>query len=329
MVGEFWSDYSVGLSYVEITIELYLFYFFLKNSREKKPEKQIQGSFSLTFASFIFFFALADIFYMIFNYTLDFRFLVIARILMVTGILAILLVGRVFLSEIIKTERNRIIYVLIGIVFFMILIPTYSYYTETTRILFVFLGLIYALPYLFFFVKWIIKYPGNIRKYLLILFIGVVLLFLGELNPFSFFVYPFETIIGPQIFIAGLLILSVGATGLPSLAELDWRKKIQELYLLAPGEICFFAYSFGSNQSLDPTLKRNWTQLLIDKHTLHEIGKFLTIAITVKEDLDIFRTKMHLLLEETERLYQAVIPRWSGNITAFNPLNTIIKDIFQ
>ncbi len=321
MVGEFWSDYGIGMNFVEITIELYLFYYFLKNSGERKPERQVQGSYSLSLALCFLFFGISRVFYIGEAYTSEFFTTFTARILMVCGILAILVVGRVFLSEIIKTDRNRLLYITVGIIFFLTVVPIFSFY-PSTRIILVIGGTIYGFPFFFFFIKWIIQFPGRTRKYLSIFLAGMILIVIGQINPGA-------TPAGGNIFIAGLIVISIGAIGLPSLAELDWHKKLQELYILAPQDICFFAYSFVSNHRLDPTPKKDWTQLLIDKYTLHEIGKSLTIALTVKEDLDIIRTKMHLLLEQTEQLYQDVIPRWSGNFKAFDPLKTLIDNIFQ
>ena len=171
---------------------------------------------------------------------------------------------------------------------------------------------------------------------------GIIVFGVGYLNPFGLKFYGF------LLFNIGLVLVAIGAWGLPTLTELDWKPKIQALYGITSGGVCAFEYSFIEREKVDSqlvssgltgvvNLVKEITKSAKKPHTIRqekrnillEYGEFITLALIAEEELAILHNKLNLLLQDISLLYDDILPTWRGNLEVFKPVEGLIKKFFQ
>ncbi|MFX0134706.1 MAG: hypothetical protein ACFFDN_13785 [Candidatus Hodarchaeota archaeon] len=65
-----------------------------------------------------------------------------------------------------------------------------------------------------------------------------------------------------------------------------------------------------------------------DLKILLKYGKFVTAALIAEEDLEILHSKLKMLIDEFETLFQYVLPKWKGDLDVFSPVKVMVERIF-
>lgn len=194
------------------------------------------------------------------------------------------------------------------------------------------------------------KASGKIRQKMLIVLIGYAIFVIA-------IVQVIQNILLNQFQIAleikGLILLAsllagYGFYSIPSFTEFDWEKKVRHLFLLNPEGLCIYQFAFKSGTISDEDLfsgslmaiqslmqemvKSEKTIRVIDHEDvkiLFERSPHCIGVILAEEDLYIVHFKLQQLLSEFELLFGPTMPNWKGDLDHFQPLNSVIKRIFE
>lgn len=66
-----------------------------------------------------------------------------------------------------------------------------------------------------------------------------------------------------------------------------------------------------------------------DMKILMEHGKFVTIALSVKEEMMIYREKLVQLRIMIENSFEKILENWDGNLAYFEPISMMVANIFE
>ncbi len=161
-------------------------------------------------------------------------------------------------------------------------------------------------------------------------------------------------LIGDIIQLGGILMCAVAFFFLPSLDELNWVAKIQNLYVIYPNGLCLFSYNFEKEQlSSQPSLESDLTTSVIvsinalardvarreksgikvirkENFTiLLEFGDQCICALITSEEGLIIKKKIHQFCQAFEKQYAPILERWSGNTTQFESAQKLVKEVFR
>lgn len=327
-----------GLHYVELFIDLQLFIMFLWNSRKTKEEREIQGPLSLAFSFLFIFFFIGRFFFLMHDYNSGFLpginpYRVLAWTFYFTGIIVFLyFVDRVYLVKRFSSNLKHwafLGYCLGNII--IIFVVYYLFYEFTiAKVLIVVFSLSSVIPLFYLLFTSVKNAVEETRKYMSMLLIGLVVLFVGYVNPLRIPFYEHS-------FIIGLLVIALGAWRLPALSILDWKRQIQELYISTRADgrrkgVCFFAYSFSQKGKVDPQEFENKKNLVSQDKNLRVINEStsdVSLDLISGADSKILRDRMRELIDQIELSYQDILPRWSGNFKVYEPILNHIQKIFD
>ncbi|HUY01564.1 MAG TPA: hypothetical protein VMV49_18515 [Candidatus Deferrimicrobium sp.] len=201
----------------------------------------------------------------------------------------------------------------------------------------------------------IVKTKGFVRKRFVFAFLG----FMG-----FFFSYLVETEAGMSLL--GLsreiaaIISTTGSIGsfivwatvflsFETFTEFDWAEKLRELFIIAPSGATLFHYSFMDKPNLpSPDLISSGltgikdilaemvqsTKVLKvvehqDTKIIFEYGTYSTIALIADENFKIYHSKLTLLKNKFENLFQDFLTYWTGEVDVFIPSGRLIEEIFR
>jgi hypothetical protein len=137
---------------------------------------------------------------------------------------------------------------------------------------------------------------------------------------------------------------------LPSLSEINWLEKVEEVFIIDKGGACLFYKSYiDTGTKLDKFLISNaitsvkiilneltssndtGTSIIRKENKVVSIhsGSLLTGVIISKEKLENFESYLRKLIQRLERLYYNVLKNWDGDLEIFNPIDDIIDEIFS
>ena len=137
---------------------------------------------------------------------------------------------------------------------------------------------------------------------------------------------------------------------LPSLSEINWLEKVEEVFIIDKGGACLFYKSYvDTGTKLDKFLISNaitsikilLNELTSSKDTGTSIirkenkvvsiysSSFLTGVIISKEKLENIESYLRKLIQRLGRLYSNVLKSWDGDLEIFKPIGEIIDEIFS
>ncbi|NVM05000.1 MAG: hypothetical protein HWN67_21945 [Candidatus Helarchaeota archaeon] len=201
----------------------------------------------------------------------------------------------------------------------------------------------------------VVKTKGEIRQKMTYAFIGI----LG-----FYFFYMLDTELGKGLLpFPGELTVIISMSGLiitiiwwgkiflsfETFTEFGWREKMKELFIIAPNGGTLFHYSFvvkttskipdlisaglsGIKDILAEMIQSKQTLKVVDHQDvkiLFEYGTYSTLALVAFENLHIYHSKLALLIEKFENLFQDVLANWKGETEVFIPSKRLIEEIFR
>ncbi|MFX1452727.1 MAG: hypothetical protein ACFFCM_17955 [Promethearchaeota archaeon] len=349
--------YNIGINFVEVTLSLLVFVFFLKNAKEGRTERGIHGLLSLRFSLAFLLFAFARSLWILWDHSIkNVLFRAIAWISYFIGLIIIALVFySVFNLYLPKLKLFVSIAIPVGIVefiFYFFSVFTFQSSLFDLIILASIAGLIIFIP-IYAFTKVLIEKGSKFRIRIIAIMFGMMFLVLGHITTsFQIHLRTEETMLlkalGHTIYVFGLAFFAIGFWGLPSLKELEWREKVRHLYLINEGGASLYDQSFVTEETLQSDLiagsisgissliqeltkskERVETIKQKDLKILLKYGKYVTAALIAEEDLEILHSKLKILINEFETLFQYILPKWKGDLEVFSPVKVMVERIFK
>lgn len=213
-------------------------------------------------------------------------------------------------------------------------------------------ALIIVLIFPYFFFVLIRRTHGEIKKYMSLLLIGLVLYVLGITGGTKIAM----DIIGLQVRliadilkIFGLTTIIIGFYNLPTFGEFDWKEKLREMYIISSDGILIYHYTFSSsNISTDHDLiaggvygiKEMLSEMTASKQKLHiidhedvkiffEYGEFVISALICEEERRTVSFKLREFTREFESFFKTALKSWNGNLDLFQPSKALIEKHFS
>ncbi len=147
-----------------------------------------------------------------------------------------------------------------------------------------------------------------------------------------------------------LSILFYSCIRLPPLVEFDWKKKIEDLYVINKAGLCLFYQSFtGKDDLKDEHLKSGAItsiNIMLQSLTpsektkisiIKKKGKTMTIysgdlssgVLISREELSSIKYNLKEFIQKFETIYQNVLRRFTGDLDVFLPVNSIARQYFS
>ncbi len=349
---DFLREFSIGINFVEITIELAIVFYVFQNYR--KSGYTLKGSeyAAIGFLSI----AITRMFYIIYDYyLLSSIYLYLAWVFLCIGM--IFLIICLFMGgsrSIFRGFPYKMIYFL-GLAIYMVIIITIvrpSMNNFGIYIGYLCIGLVLLIPLLLRINLWIDRTGGYIKRYFKMALIGLPLAFfaigIGPLwTEFPIYYGWILKISAHLLFLGSIALLAVSLMRLPSLNKFDWEKTLSTLYVLIPNGACIYSFNFKYIKAVDPQLltsgltgivmmvqemtrsqkklsfiKQEWKNLYVD------YGNYITVALLGDEELKIIPEKIKKFIYEFERLFPD-LKEWSFSSEEFKIANMLVRSIFS
>jgi hypothetical protein len=196
--------------------------------------------------------------------------------------------------------------------------------------------------------------PATRSGYLLLA--GTLISYIGEFFRTDLMVSNYGSImylIGSTITIVGIIFFGISSLSLRSLEELEWPSAVQQLIILTKEEgNLLYSHSFIKKVSKEILMNEKLivaggfsgvTKLLkeisssskdiryIDKgdtNFLFVHGKYIVGILLSKSFLEIVYWKLNWIVQKTESTYDHILENFSGDISLFNSINSIVKNQF-
>lgn len=343
------QGFSLGLSFVEVTIEIELFVFFILGwHREER-----KGKFNIVTILGLYFLCLAiGRMILIAN---DFP-LANNSILYLAGV-GISLLGMIFfiyLAEMIIPKNTHYLFTILSCA---TLLSIFFVDIQTAKtILYIMLPFIFLIG--FIFLGYLIHQTiGSVRKNFILVFIGQLIFGFGQgfntdlirdwfSSGAGFEIRP----IGLLFIISGLGLIALAFWRLPSFAEIEWHSKMISLFVITNEHgICCVHFPFRKYTGrMSPQLVSSGVSGVItivkemtsskkhlksvdqeDVKFLFAYGLYTTAALLAEEDLQIYHDKLKAFVEVFETTFKQYLIQWTGSILEFEPAKQIIAQIFE
>ena len=352
--------FNIGINFIEVTLELIIFLFFLLNARKEKTEKGIQGAVSINFSLAFLSFAIGRSFFIIWDYfSQNSLFRVLAWPVMSLGVIFVFIVYfRVF--EIYLPRLRVYISIMIPLgVSLMVILFIFVFVLKSTLGIYLIISVpltALCIPPVYAFTKCFIEQGGEIRKYMVLVMVGLLISLFGYLFGSSEPYYVAELgrlikVTGHTTFVIGIILFAIGFWSIPSIKELDWREKMRHLYIIMEGGANIYDQSFIEEgktfesesdliagglsgitnliQEMTKSAERVEVIKQKDLRILIKYGQFVTAALIAEDDLEILHSKLKSLVEDFESLFQYILPEWKGDLEVFSPVKVMVEKIFQ
>ena len=265
----------------------------------------------------------------------------------------IAMLGLVYYSEKMLNTKYvftifTIISVTVGLVFFRTVDSLVLYSTSTMPISVI-------IFYINFFYSLVIKMKGEIRKRMIRGFlsgVGIFAFFIMQTDfEQDFLPIPAEwsVIIGSIGIVISCTLLAIIFLSFETFTEFEWREKMKELFIIAENGASIHHYSFSEKTSsphpdlitagligvkdILMEMIKSETPLEVADHQdlkiIFKYGSYSTIVLITDENLRIYHSKLALLIERFENLFQDVLPHWGGNLEVFIPTKQLVEEIFS
>jgi hypothetical protein len=148
--------------------------------------------------------------------------------------------------------------------------------------------------------------------------------------------------------LAGLGILGLFFSLLPSWREIEWRASLKSLFVIYQGGSCVYQHDFtGREESSNATVMMGGVVEMVksvldqvlspgtlkvfdfkDKKMLLEQGKHVCIAIVADSVSDSLDYVLHEFTGRFEVFFGKVLQDWNGDSSVFEPTKVLIKWLF-
>jgi hypothetical protein len=343
------EDFILGLCFVEVTIELELFVFFILGWRREARKAKFD---IITFLGLYFLCLAIGRMILIAN---DFppannNFLYLSGV----GLSLLGMVFFIHLAEIIIPKNTHHIFTLLScatlLSIFFVGIPT------AKNILYAMLPLIFLIG--FIFLGYLIHQTiGSVRTNFILVFIGQWAFGFGQgfntdlISDWFTYEVGFDIQpIGLILIIGGLGLIAIAFWRLPSFSEIEWHSKMVSLFVITNEHgICCVHFPFRKyTGKMSPQLVSSGVSGVItivkemtsskkhlkyvdqeDVKLIFEYGLYTTAALLAEEDLEIYHAKLKRFLDEFESEFIQYLINWTGSIQEFEPAMQIITRIFE
>jgi hypothetical protein len=258
-------------------------------------------------------------------------------------------------------EINKLIFKIkkfFTIVFFSLLIMFLIIYFIDFNVTGI-ISLVFWFIFLFFFVIYIVDFikkaekntrlSKSVIKYIVSFFIIPIGFFLTTdalVNTFGIL----TRLIGSLMQILSFSAIFYIFVKLPSLSEINWLEKVEEIFIISKEGFCLFYKAYIDTEiKMDKNLisgaitsvKIMLNELTSSKDTGISIirkenkvvsiysGSLLSGVIISEEKLGNFGVYLRELILHLEKLYYNVLKNWNGDLNIFDPIDDIIDEIFS
>ena len=329
---------------------------FLLYMRVKNKEMKLSNIIEKAYILFLLTYSLMGVFYIVGDYYMETPFsrLIVFNI----GYIMRMILGLGFMYQIEKYQTifRKYLFSRVFLVFSIITVVLFFATIELTQYASL---ILFWMPTFSIFLIYTIKVLKktskkqkihNFKTKIYFSILGAILVSLGfgvTSDPFLIFFGLSIRIVGDIFQLIGVIVLATFFTSLPSLAEQDFKNKIDKLFLMRSSGICIY-YKFFK----DPTNKRG-DQIIAGainsiKMMLKEIsnddgemviekegkvlityqGKYITGVIIADQNLNSLHFLLKRLIEKVEFLYSNIIRDWDGEMEIFHPIENITQEIF-
>ncbi len=207
---------------------------------------------------------------------------------------------------------------------------------------------------LFIFIWDLTKKVRDKREYkrLAVKLLGsVIFLAIGIIFTVDYYITHFGVemrLLGICLLLTSFISLCILLLRLPAVALLDWKKSLEELFLIGKSGMCMVQKSFGTRvRELDDSLATSaimTVNMLIQEmiaageQGLSKVKKknkviyifssaLVNAAVISNEDNPAIPPKLKRLVLHFEEIYGSIIQNWNGDAHIFRPVETIIEEI--
>ncbi|MEX2719117.1 MAG: hypothetical protein Q6353_021605 [Candidatus Sigynarchaeum springense] len=195
---------------------------------------------------------------------------------------------------------------------------------------------------------------GKLRQLSVLVAIGFSTLILGVLGSTDAIQRPFGLgvrFVADILQLAGIVMVGWFSSKLPSWKELEWETALESLYIIYKGGLLAYEYDFneasqGAGQArtaiavsaleavrmlLNQVTKSGELKVVDfkDKKLFFESGKYITVIVVAKQQLDTLGYIISKIRKEIEKAFSDMLPTWSGDSADFAPATTIINRILS
>ncbi len=154
-------------------------------------------------------------------------------------------------------------------------------------------------------------------------------------------------IIGDCLQIVALIFLFSFFLSTPSFSEYDWKKKVENLFIMHKSGLLIYEKSFikkdqksyrSSVSGVITSLRMMLEQMSEEEDTsiIEKKGKYIVIqpglyiygVLISEEKLNSLHILLKNLIEKIEVIYYNLLQKWDGDLKVFRPIDKIIQDYF-
>ena len=330
---------------------------FLLYMRVKNKEMKLSNMIEKAYIIFLLSYSLMSVFYIIGDYYMETP---LSRLIIFNiGYFFRMLMGLAFIYQIEKYQTILRKYIFSKIFLILTIVTVILFFTAIDITQYASVAL-YWIPifsiFLIYTIK-ILKKPRetqeihNIRIKIYFSILGGIFIGLGFGATSDLFLIMFGLnfrIVGQIFQMIGIVILALFFTSLPSLAEQDWKNKIDKIFLMRASGICVY-YKFFRDQSSKRDEQNISSAINTIKMILKEIshdegemviekegkvlitsqGKYITGVIIADQNLNSLNFLLKRLIEKVEFLYSNIIRDWDGAMEIFLPIENITQELFS
>jgi len=193
---------------------------------------------------------------------------------------------------------------------------------------------------------------GFLRRRMYLAISGWVLMIVGLVGR----VDSLATLIGLYVFSVGTILMIVGTCGMgygfaafSTFTDFNWRRKLRELFVIANGGTCLYAFSFDQNSQIEDSglvagglsgiqsllseiVNTSENLRLIEYQNVKILVEQRSLAmfiLIIKEESSVLEEKLHLFAEEFDIYFHETLQNWSGQINLFQPTQILIQRYFE
>jgi hypothetical protein len=339
-----------------IAVFLILEVAFLLYMRGKNTEMKLSNIIEKAYIIFLLAYSLMGIFYIFGDYYMETPFsrLIVFNI----GYILRMILGLVFIYQIEKYQTifRKYLFSKIFLLFTIVSVVLFFTAIEFTQYASV---VLFWIPIFSIFLIYTIKVLKKtsekqeihyLRAKIYFSILGTILLSVGfgaTSDPFLIAFGLSLRLVGNIFQMIGIIVLAIFFTSLPSLAEQDWKNKIDRLFLMRASGICvyykFFKDSTNKREEQNVSSAVNTIKMILKEisHDEGEMviekegkvlitcqGKYITGVIIADQNLNSLHFLLKRLIEKVEFLYSNIIRDWDGAMEIFLPIENITKEIF-
>ena len=156
-------------------------------------------------------------------------------------------------------------------------------------------------------------------------------------------------IIGTIGLIFGFIVAGYALSAYSTLTDIRWKEKLRQLYVIAEGGLCLYAFSFeritpmsdsdlaaggfsGIQTLLAEMVQTQENLQMIDYQNLKimlEKVKETSFVLIIKEESSFLRYKLQQFSHDFQETFNKLLTNWTGTTDVFAPAKILIQKIFE